>query len=76
MSTETTDQTANDQDARMGRAVIRGIQIALPSAFIFLTLGIWMITDLSLGQSFVTAALPSVLLGGFAGGFAGVAATM
>ncbi|HIE21486.1 MAG TPA: hypothetical protein EYP73_02660 [Acidimicrobiia bacterium] len=76
MSAETTDHAAADQDARMGRAVIRGIQIALPSAFVFLTLAVWLITDLSLGQSFATAALPSVLLGGFAGGFAGVAATM
>jgi len=62
--------------ARMGKAVIRGIAIGIPICLIGLTLAIWAITDLDLKDSFVTAALPGVSLGGFAGGFAGVAATM
>jgi len=39
-------------------------------------LAVWLITDLDLKDAFVTALLPGVLLGGFGGGFAGVAATM
>lgn len=63
-------------DARMGKAIVRGVAIGWPASFVLLTLAIWLITDLSLADSFVTAALPAVLLGGFAGGFAGVASTM
>ncbi len=76
MSAEVSDQAAADQDARMGRAVIRGIKVALPLAVVFLTLAIWLITDLELADAFAAALLPSVLIGVFAGGFAGVAATM
>lgn len=65
-----------DQDSRMGKAVVRGVAIGLPLAIVALTLVVWAITDLDLGDSFATALLPGVLLGGFAGGFAGVAMTM
>lgn len=64
------------QAARMGRAIIRGVIIGFPACIIGLTLAVWLITDLDLGNSLVTAILPGVLLGGFAGGFAGVASTM
>ena len=62
--------------ARMGRAIVRGVVVGFPLSLIVLTLAVWLITDLDLGDSFATAVLPGVLLGGFGGGFAGVAATM
>ena len=62
--------------ARMGKAIVRGLAIGFPLSLIVLTLAVWLITDLDLGDSFATAVLPGVLLGGFGGGFAGVAATM
>ena len=64
------------QAARMGRAIVRGVIIGFPACIVGLTLAVWAITDLDLGNSFATAILPGVLLGGFAGGFAGVASTM
>lgn len=76
MSAEVSDQSAADQDARMGRAIVRGIKVALPTAVVFLTLAVWLITDLEPADAFAAALLPSVLIGVFAGGFAGVAATM
>jgi hypothetical protein len=45
-------------------------------ALIGLTLGIYLITDNTLAVSAETAVLPGILLGTFAGGFAGMAATM
>ncbi len=62
--------------ARMGKAILRGITIGFPLSLVVLTLAVWVITDLDLADSFATAVLPGVLLGGFGGGFAGVAATM
>jgi len=64
------------QDSRMGKAVVRGVAIGFPVSLIGLTLAIWLITDLDIFDSFATALLPGILLGGFAGGFAGVASTM
>lgn len=66
----------NDRDSRMGKAIIRGVAIGFPAAVLFLTAVVFLITDLDLGDSFATALLPGILLGGFGGGFAGVAATM
>jgi len=76
---EMSEQVAENEvtpAARMGKAIVRGVVIALPTAIVFLTISVWLITDLSLGTSFVTALLPGVLLGGFSGGFAGLALTM
>lgn len=67
---------SDDRDARMGKAIVRGIAIGFPVCLLGLTLAVWLITDQDLADSFATALLPGVLLGGFAGGFAGVAATM
>ena len=64
------------RDVRMGKAVARGVLVGFPVALIGLTIAIWLITDLDLVDSFATALLPGVLLGGFAGGFVGVATTM
>lgn len=62
--------------ARMGKAVAKGVLIGFPVALLGLTVAIWLITDLDIFDSFATALLPGILLGGFAGGFVGVAATM
>ncbi len=73
---EQSEQAEVTQDARMGRAIVKGIAFGFPLCLIGLTLGVWLITDQDLVDSFATALLPGILLGGFAGGFAGVAATM
>jgi hypothetical protein len=65
-----------NQDHVMGRAILRGVAIAFPVCLIGLTVAVWLITNLDLADSFATALLPGILLGGFAGGFAGVASTM
>lgn len=75
MSEQTAD-TDITPAARMGKAIVRGVTIGLPAAIVGLTVTVWLITDLDLGNSFATALLPGVLLGGFAGGFAGMAMTM
>lgn len=62
--------------ARMGHAIVRGILIGVPVVLLGLTLGIYLITDNDLFDSFATAILPGILLGTFGGGFAGMAMTM
>lgn len=64
------------RDARMGKAILKGVAVGFPVCLVGLTLAVWLITDLSIGESFYTAFLPGILLGGFAGGFAGIASTM
>lgn len=59
-----------------GPAIVRGIMIGLPVTLVGLTFAVWLITDLSLVDSLVTALLPGILLGAFGGGFAGMAMTM
>lgn len=63
-------------DSRTGKAIIRGVLIGLPLTFIVLTLGIFLITNNDIFDSMATAILPSILLGTFGGGFAGMALTM
>jgi ascorbate-specific PTS system EIIC-type component UlaA len=74
--TDHSDEASASSDARMGKAVARGVLIGFPVCLIGLTIAVWLITDLDMADSFATALLPGILLGGFAGGFAGVAATM
>lgn len=62
--------------ARMGKAIVRGVVVGVPVSILGIAFAVFLITDLSLADSFATAWLPGVLFGGFAGGFAGVAATM
>jgi hypothetical protein len=50
--------------------------IGFPVCLIGLTVAVWLITDLDLADSFATALLPGILLGGFAGGFVGVTRAM
>jgi hypothetical protein len=64
------------RDARMGKAIIKGVTFGFPICLIGLTIAVWLITDLDIAESFKTAFLPGILLGGFAGGFVGVASTM
>jgi hypothetical protein len=73
---EHSEEFDSQRDARMGKAVARGILVGFPVALVGLTIAIWLITDLDLVDSFATALLPGILLGGFAGGFVGVATTM
>lgn len=73
---EHSEELDSSRDARMGKAIIKGIAVGFPAAVLFLTAAIFLITDLDLADSFATALLPGVLLGGFGGGFVGVAATM
>ncbi len=69
--------TSNDHDdARMGRAIVRGIMFAVPLGVVGFTVAIWLITSNDLADSFATALLPGVMFGVFAGGFTGVAASM
>lgn len=73
---EHTENQDDERSSRMGRAITRGIIVAMPVSVVGLTLAIWWLTDQGLMDSFVTAILPGAALGGFAGGFAGLAATM
>ncbi len=73
---EHSEQADVARDARMGKAIIKGLAIGFPTTLVLLTLAVWLITDLDLADSFATALLPGILLGGFAGGFAGVASSM
>jgi hypothetical protein len=73
---EHSEDLDSSRDARMGKAIIKGIAVGFPAAVLFLTAAIFLITDLDLADSFATALLPGILLGGFGGGFVGVAATM
>jgi len=73
---EHTEEADSTHAARMGKAVARGVAIGFPVCLLGLTVAVWLITDLDIVDSFATALLPGILLGGFAGGFAGVAATM
>jgi hypothetical protein len=73
---EYSDEAEVARDARMGKAILKGIALGFPVCLVGLTVAIWLITDLSIAESFFTAFLPGILLGGFAGGFAGIATTM
>jgi hypothetical protein len=70
------EELDSQRGARMGKAVALGVLVGFPVALMGLTIAIWLITDLDLVDSFATALLPGILLGGFAGGFVGVATTM
>jgi hypothetical protein len=73
---EHSEEADDGSGGRMGRAILRGVGLGFPICLIGLTVAVWLITDLDLADSFATALLPGILLGGFAGGFAGLAMTM
>lgn len=70
----TTDEAT--RDARMGKAIVRGIVVATPIAFIGLTISISLIGDVSLARGAAAAFLPGLLMGGFFGGFYGLVRNM
>ncbi len=70
------DHGGDDDDSRLGKAVAKGVMVGFPVCLIGLTVAVWLITDLDLADSFATALLPGILLGGFAGGFVGVTRAM
>lgn len=74
--TDHTTETEQSNDARMGKAILRGVVIGLPTGVIGLMVVVWLITDVDWGDAFATALLPGVLLGVFGGGFVGITATM
>lgn len=76
MAPMTPAEAETTHDARMGRAILRGIMFGLSVALIGLTIGIYLITDNSWSVSAMTALLPGILLGTFGGGFAGMARTL
>lgn len=73
MATEHEDR---DDGRDMIRLVTRGVLVALPIAVVGLVLIIWATTDRDLPSSLATAAVPSVLIGVFFGGFAGMVRSM
>ena len=72
------DTTENEitPAARMGKAIARGAGIGFPTAIVGLTVAVQLFTGVGWAESFATALLPGILLGGFGGGFAGMAMTM
>ena len=79
MMSEVSDHDEENEittDARIGKAISKGVSIGFPVSIVFLTVVVNLITDLDRGDSFATALLPGVLLGGFGGGFVGLARTM
>lgn len=69
------DQGAS-ADSRVGKAVAKGVGIGLPLGVIGMTLVVWLITDLDLGDAFAAGLLPGIMFGVFAGGFTGVTRSM
>lgn len=74
--TEHGDDHDAARSAGMRRGIVRGILLGVPICIVGLTLAVWALTDLDLMDSFVAAVLPGAGLGGFAGGFAGIATNM
>jgi hypothetical protein len=60
----------------MGKAIIRGVLIGVPTMLVLLTITVYLITDIGWRESAATAVLPGILLGAFGGGFAGMSMTM
>lgn len=75
MSEQATDQEITPA-ARMGKAIIRWGGISIPLAIVFLTVVVYFLGNVPWNEAFTTALLPGILLGGFGGGFAGMAMTM
>jgi ABC-type Mn2+/Zn2+ transport system permease subunit len=74
-STET-DEAAAAHEARMVRAVVRDVAVALPLSLLAVFGALVIFTDKSIGDAIATSLLPGVLIGVFFGGFSGTARTM
>jgi Na+/H+ antiporter NhaC len=62
--------------SRLGKAVLKGIVIALPIAYVGLVIGLMLLTGRGFRNALETAILPGLLIGVFFGGFAGMAVTL
>ena len=68
-----TEHHQQDVDGgKFGRSVLRGIGAGVPIALVVMTLAMWRILDVSLGEALAVSAWPALLTGGFGGGFVGV----
>ena len=72
---DTHEQDTNE-DLVFARTIGKSMIIALPLAFIVISLGVWAATGQSLGRSIVAASMPSVLMGVFGGGFVGTVSAL
>ena len=59
-------------DGAFGRSVGLGAAIGIPVAFVVITLAVWLILSVEFGEAVAISIWPSLLTGGFAGGFIGV----
>lgn len=82
MTTEHDADTHEDMEgafqlgSRLGKAVIKGMLIALPISYVGLVLGLVLLTGRGFRNSLETAILPGLLIGVFFGGFFGMAITL
>lgn len=60
-----------NEDLRFARTVGKAMLIGLPVAWLVITLGVWLVTGQPFGRAATAAAVASVLMGVFGGGFAG-----
>ena len=73
MAGETPRQQQSDSDdGRFGRSVFLGAAIGLPIAFLVITVAVWLLLDVGLGEAVAISVWPAILTGGFVGGFVGV----
>lgn len=67
-----------DDAAQHGTALVKGVVVGvlvgIPLALVAVTLALWLFEDVDLGTAFVTGVWPSILVGVFFGGFAGMVA--
>jgi len=59
-------------DGKFGRSVAFGAAVGLPVGFIVITLAVWLMLDVSIGEAVAISVWPAILTGGFGGGFVGV----
>ncbi len=71
MSAEVSTEPSTD-DSTFGRSVALGAAIGIPVAFVLITLAVWLMLDVGLGEAVAISVWPSLLTGGFGGGFIGV----
>ncbi|MDH3262068.1 MAG: hypothetical protein OEM81_14925 [Acidimicrobiia bacterium] len=67
--------TTNHRDidhVKFGRSVARGAALGIPIALIVITLAVWLLLDVGIGEALLISAWPALLTGGFGGGFVGV----
>jgi hypothetical protein len=77
-TTHTGPAPVEDDAAQHGVALLKGVVVGvlvgIPLALVAVTLALWVFEDVDLGTAFVTGVWPSILIGVFFGGFAGMVA--